>query len=158
MANNNVIGKDNKLPWYLPSDLYRFKKITSSKTKTIIMGRKTFESLPKILPDRHHIILTRNENYKVDDSRVTVISSIEKLKPFIENSQEYFVIGGAEIFFMLFPYVRKMYITKIEADIEGDTFFPKFNENDWEVIEVEEGIVDQNNKYKHKFITLERIE
>jgi dihydrofolate reductase len=157
MSNNNVIGKDNRLPWYLPNDLHKFKEITLSKTKTMIMGRKTFESLPKILPDRHHIILTRNENYKVNDDRVTVINDMGKLKPFIENSQEYFVIGGSEIFSILFSYTKKMYITQIEVDIEGDTFFPEFNHIDWKITKVKEGIVDTKNKYRHKFITFERV-
>lgn len=156
MDKNNVIGKENALPWYLPNDLQKFKKITTSKSKTIIMGRKTFESLPKILPDRHHIVLTREKNYKVKDDRVTVVNRIEDIEPLIGDSKEYFVIGGGEIFNLLFPYAARMYITKIDENFEGDTFFQKYNENEWKIIEEKEALVDENNKYKHKFIVLER--
>lgn len=157
ISNNNAIGKDNKLPWYLPEDLHRFKEITLSNTKTIIMGRKTFESLPKILPDRHHIVLTKNKNYKIEDKRVTVITDIEQLNSLIQDNKEYFVIGGEEIFALLLPYTAKIYLTKVEDDFQGDAFFPNYDESQWKVIEVSEGIVDEYNKYKHKFITLERI-
>jgi dihydrofolate reductase len=156
MDRNNVIGKENGLPWYLPNDLQKFKKITTRKSQTIIMGRKTFESLPKILPDRHHIVLTRDKSYKVKDDRVTVVNKMKDIELLIENVEEYFVIGGGEIFNLLFPYVDKMYITKIDADFEGDTFFQKYNEDQWRIIEEKEGLVDENNKYKHKFIVLER--
>lgn len=156
MDKNNVIGKENRLPWCLPNDLQRFKEITTSKSKTIIMGRKTFESLPKILPDRQHIVLTRDKNYKVKDDRITVVNRMEDIDLLIRDVKEYFVIGGGEIFNLLFPYVDKMYLTKIGANFEGDTFFQKYNEDEWRIIEEKEGLVDENNKYKHKFIILER--
>jgi dihydrofolate reductase len=156
MDKNNVIGKENDLPWYLPNDLQKFKEITTSKSKTIIMGRKTFESLPKILPDRHHIVLTREKNYKVKDNRVTVVNSIGDIELLIEDAKEYFVVGGGEIFNLLFPYATRMYITKIDENFEGDTFFQKYNENEWKIIDEKEGLVDENNKYKHKFTVLER--
>lgn len=157
MDKNNVIGKDNALPWYLPRDLKKFKEITTKGTKTMIMGRKTFESIPKVLPDRYHIVLTRDKNYKVDDSRVTIVNSIEELTPFIEDSKEYFVIGGGEIFSLLFPFTEKMYITKIEQEFSGDTFFPEYKENQWKVIEQEEGTVDEENKFNYKFLVLQRV-
>lgn len=156
MDKNNVIGKENRLPWYLPNDLQKFKEITTSDSQTIIMGRKTFESLPKILPDRHHVVLTRDKNYKVKDDRITVVNRMGDIKLLIKDVKEYFVIGGGEIFNLLFPYVDKMYLTKIDANFEGDTFFQKYNEDEWRIIEEKEGLVDENNKYKHKFIVLER--
>ncbi|MBI6875494.1 dihydrofolate reductase [Clostridium aciditolerans] len=156
ISNNNVIGLDNKIPWYLPDDLKKFKEITTGKTKTMIMGRKTFESLPQILPDRHHVVLTRDKNYKVDDNRVTIVNNEEDLKKYIKDEKEYFVIGGEEIFSLLFPYTNKMYITEIDADIQGDTFFPKYDEKDWKVIELKKCKIDEDNKYEHLFKTLER--
>ncbi|WP_411681684.1 dihydrofolate reductase [Clostridium thailandense] len=156
VAKNNVIGIDNKMPWYLPNDLKKFKEVTTSKTKTMIMGRKTFESLPQILKDRHHIVLTRDKNYKSDDKRVTIINSQEQLEPYIKDEKEYFVIGGEEIFSLLFPYASRMYLTEIDEDIEGDTFFPEYDEKEWKVIEVKEGILDEENKHVHVFKTLER--
>lgn len=156
MDKNNVIGKENRLPWCLPNDLQKFKEITTSDSQTIIMGRKTFESLPKILPGRQHIVLTRDKNYKVKDDRITVVNRMEDIDLLIRDVKEYFVIGGGEIFNLLFPYVDKMYLTKIDANFEGDTFFQKYNEDEWGIIEEKEGLVDENNKYKHKFIILER--
>lgn len=156
ISKNNVIGLDNKIPWYLPDDLKKFKEITTGKTKTMIMGRKTFESLPQILPDRHHMVLTRDKNYKVDDNRVTIVNNEEDLENYIKDKKEYFVIGGEEIFSLLFPYTNKMYITEIDADIPGDTLFPKYNEKEWNVIELKEGKIDEDNKYVHIFKILER--
>ncbi|KZL92124.1 dihydrofolate reductase [Clostridium magnum] len=157
MDKNNVIGKDNALPWHLPNDLQKFKTITTSKSQTIIMGRKTFESLPNILPDRHHIVLTRDKNYKIEDHRVTVVNKIKDIELLAADNKEYFVIGGGEIFNLLFPYAEKMYITKIDEDFKGDTFFPKYYGTEWEIIEEKKGLVDENNKYEHKFIVLQRI-
>lgn len=156
VAKNNVIGIDNKMPWYLPNDLKKFKEVTTDKTKTMIMGRKTFESLPQILPDRQHIVLTRDKNYKVDDERVHVINNKESLNPYIKDEKEYFVIGGEEIFSLLFPYAKKIYLTEIYEDIKGDTFFPEYDEKDWKLIETKEGIIDEENKHLHVFKTLER--
>lgn len=156
VAKNNVIGIDNKMPWFLPNDLKKFKEVTTGKTKTMIMGRKTFESLPQILPDRQHIVLTRDKNYKVDDERVTIINNQKELESYIKDEKEYFVIGGEEIFLLLFPHAGKIYLTEINEDIEGDTFFPKYDEKDWEIIETKEGIIDEENKHIHVFKTLER--
>lgn len=156
ISNNNVIGLDNKIPWYLPDDLKKFKEITTGKTKTMIMGRKTFQSLPQILPDRHHVVLTRDKNYKVDDYRVTIERDENDLEKYIKDEEEYFVIGGEEIFLLLFPYTNKMYITEIDANIPGDTFFPKYDEKEWKVVELKEGKIDEDNKYVHIFKVLER--
>jgi len=157
IAENNVIGKEKSLAWYLPNDLKKFKNITMTESKTMIMGRKTFESLPKVLPERKHIILTNNSDYKVNEENVKVITNIDELKPYIEAKEEYFVIGGGQIFKLLFPYTNKMYITEIQEDFEGDTFFPKYDKTKWKVIEKREGIVDDKSKYKHTFLTLERV-
>jgi dihydrofolate reductase len=157
IADNNVIGKEKSLAWYLPNDLKKFKDITMTGSKTMIMGRKTFESLPKVLPERKHIILTNNRDYKVMDENVKVVTDLDGLKPYIESEEEYFVIGGGQIFKLLFPYTNKMYITDIHENFEGDTFFPEYDKTKWKVIENREGIVDDKSKYKHTFLTLVRI-
>ncbi|QGU96349.1 dihydrofolate reductase [Clostridium bovifaecis] len=156
MANNNVIGKNNSLAWSLPVDLKRFKDITLTKTKTMIMGRKTFEALPKVLPGRKHVVLTRNKHFAVNYKDVKILHNIEDLKFYIESGEEYFVIGGGELFNSLMPYVQKIYLTIIHHDFEGDTFFPSYNEKDWEIIENFEGVVDDRNKYEHTFLTMVR--
>lgn len=151
IAENNVIGKNNNLIWRLPKDLKRFKDITSTGSKTMIMGRKNFESLPKVLPGRKHIVLTRNTDFAINDENVEVIHDIERIKPYAEAEEEYFVIGGGEIYSLLLPYTDKMYITEVHKSFEGDTFFPEFDKNGWEVIARSEEIVDENSgiKYVH---------
>ncbi|WP_055665897.1 dihydrofolate reductase [Desnuesiella massiliensis] len=149
VANNNVIGKDNQLIWKLPNDMKWFKERTLGHT--VIMGRKTFESLPKLLEDRKHIVLTRDENYKVDLPGVEVVRSIHELKHLIDDEKEHFVIGGAQIYKFLLPYTSKLYITKINEDFEGDAYFPSYDESQWEIVYSSKGIVDEKNKYEHSF-------
>ena len=134
-AKNNIIGKENKLLWHLPEDLKRFKKLTTGHT--IIMGRKTFESIGRVLPDRKHIILSQNPDFKVNDQNVEIAHSPSDLKTYIESEEESFVIGGAMIYNLLMPYVSKMYVTEIDKDFEGDAFFPKINSEIWKEIERE---------------------
>lgn len=121
IAYNNAIGKDNKLLWNIPEDLKRFKSITTGKT--IIMGRKTFESLPRILPNRHHIVITHNNNYICNNPNVTVITDINKLiDKYVNSEEEVIIIGGAHIYNILFPYCKKIYLTKVYNSYDGDTF------------------------------------
>ena len=107
ISENNVIGKDNKLLWHIPEDMKRFKMLTTDHT--IIMGRKTFESLGKVLPDRKHIILTRDPSYVVDNENVQIVNDINKLDEYIEEDKENFVIGGAIIYSQLIGKVDKIY-------------------------------------------------
>lgn len=157
MAENYVIGKNNNLIWNLPEDLKRFKEITMGGSKTMIMGRKTFESLPQVLPGRKHIILSANPKYKIENENVIVIHNIEDLSPFIESPEEYFVIGGGKIFSQLLPYSNKMYLTIIHDNFEGDTFFPSFNKSEWKVVELKENPVSETIQFKNTFMILERI-
>lgn len=113
-AQNNIIGKDNKLLWHIPEDLKRFKDLTTGHT--IIMGRKTFESLGRVLPNRKHIVFTQNSDFKVNDENVKIVHSMLEIQEYIENKEENFVIGGAMIYNLLMPYVNKMYITEIHKD------------------------------------------
>ena len=106
IANNNVIGKDNGLIWHLPEDLKRFKKLTTGHT--IIMGRKTFESLGRVLPNRKHIVLCKSGKLQIQNENVEIVTDIEQLKPYIKSKEENFVIGGASIYQLLKPYANKM--------------------------------------------------
>lgn len=154
MANNGVIGKDNQLIWHLPEDLKRFKQLTTGKT--IIMGRKTFDSLGRVLPNRKHIVLTNNKNLKIDHEQVEVEYDIDNLKKYIDDKEEHFVIGGAKIYELLLPYVKKMYITHIYEDFVGDAFFPNIEKAEWNMVEKETGKKDEKNPYDYEYITYER--
>lgn len=151
IGKNNELGKDNKLIWHLPEDLKRFKMLTTGKT--IIMGRKTFESLGRVLPNRKHIVLTHNKEYKYDHEMVEVLCDLEEIEKYINSEEENFVIGGASIYKMLMPYTKKLYITKIDEEFSADAFFPEIDENEWEIVEKEQGITDENNPYRYEYIT-----
>lgn len=153
-AKNNTIGKDNKMLWKLPDDLKRFKERTTGHT--IIMGRKTFESLGGILPDRMHIILSRNPDFNIDSNYVKVVHSLLELQEYMEDEEEHFVIGGAIIYNLLMPYCKKMYVTQLNKEFEGDALFPKINENDWEEISREVGPEDGLNNLEYEYITYKR--
>jgi dihydrofolate reductase len=156
IASNNVIGKNNKLLWHIPMDLKRFKSITTGKT--IIMGRKTFESLPGVLPERYHVVITRNKNFIVDDKNVEIVTSLEDILTKYENSQEeVFIIGGGEIYKELLPKVNKLYLTKLNKAYEGDTYFPQIDYLQWRELEKIDVLKDATNPISFSFITLERI-
>ncbi|HEX9027514.1 MAG TPA: dihydrofolate reductase [Clostridium sp.] len=155
VAKNNVIGKDNKLLWHISEDLKRFKQITSNKK--MIMGRKTFESLPGILPNREHIIITRDENFNVDSDKVTIVHDLNSLvEKYSKCEDEIFVIGGAEIYKQLLPYTQKIYLTEIDETFEGDTYFPEINYDEFKTNYVSEQLIDEKNSLKYKFIDLIR--
>lgn len=155
VAQNDVIGGDNKLLWHVSNDLKRFKEITSGHT--MIMGRKTFESLPGVLPNRHHIIITRDENYTVNNPSVEVIHNIDEIiNRFKNTSEEAFIIGGGEIYKQVIHNVDKVYLTKIHKDFIGDTKFPVINFNDWTASFESEILTDPNSMLQYQFINLEK--
>ncbi len=124
IGKNNELGLNNKLIWHLPEDLAYFKEKTLNNT--IIMGRLTFESLPKILNNRKHIVLTRDKNYYKEG--VIIYNNIEECLKYIKNSNEHcFIIGGAHIYKEFLPYVKNIYLTEIEKESKADAFFPYFN-------------------------------
>lgn len=154
VAKNNVIGKDNKLIWHLPEDLKRFKRLTTGHT--IIMGRKTFESLGRVLPNRKHIVLCNDAEMNIDDENVEVIDSIDKIEKYENSEEENFVIGGASIYKLLLPKASKLYITKINQEFDGDVYFPEIDENEWKIVEREQGIKEEKNPYDYEYITYVR--
>ena len=150
IGKNNELGKDNKLIWHLPGDLKFFKEKTIGKN--IVMGRKTFESLPKMLPNRHHIVITTGN---IDNSEVEVYHSIEDFLKDYSYSGETYVIGGASIYDSLIDYVDMMYLTEISKEcLEADSYFPDFDREGWrsEVIgnNTENGISYEHVLYKRR--------
>ena len=154
-AKNNIIGKDNQLLCHISEDLKRFKDLTTGHV--IIMGRKTFESLGKVLPDRKHIVFSQNPDFKVADENVEVVHSMFQIQEYIENEEENFVIGGAMIYNLLMPYVQKMYVTEIDKEFEGDAFFPKINEETWEEISREKGTQEAESGLPYSFVVYKRV-
>ena len=153
-AKNNTIGKDNKLLWHISDDLKRFEELTTGHV--IIMGRKTFESLGRVLPNRKHIVFSQNPDFKVNDENVEIVHSMLQLQEYIEDDKENFVIGGAMIYNLLMPYVKKMYVTEIDKDFDGDTFFPRINDEIWKEISRENGPEDSKNNLKYEYVVYER--
>lgn len=153
-AKNNVIGKDNALIWHLPDDLERFKKITTGHT--IIMGRKTFESLGRVLPNRNHVILCNNAQINIDNENVEILEDVSMLEKYINDTKEHFVIGGATMYKLLMPKCSKMYVTEIDKEFEGDVVFPEIDLNEWKITEREEGPEDGENAFKYEYVTYEK--
>lgn len=153
-AKNNVIGKDNQLIWHLPEDLKRFKQLTTGHT--IIMGRRTFESLGRILPNRKHVILCNDMEMNIEDERVEILEDISMLDKYINSDDENFIIGGATIYRLLMPYANKMYITEIDKEFDGDVSFPEVNMEEWNITEKIPGLKDEKNPYDYSYVTYER--
>lgn len=154
-AKNNIIGKNNQLIWSMPEDLKRFKKLTTGHN--IIMGRNTFISLGRVLPNRKHIVLAKEEeNFSVDDENVEVVNSIEDLKKYMDDDNENFVIGGAMIYKLMMPYAQKLYITEIDKEFEGDVSFPEVDLNIWKEVQREKGPDDGKNDFDYDFVIYEK--
>lgn len=152
MGLNNELGCKNRMPWHIPADFAYFKKVTMGKT--IIMGRKTFESLGKPLAGRKNIVITRDIRYKPDGC--IVINSIDEAIKYT-NEDEAFVIGGAEIYKEFLPIADKLYITQINHEFEADTLFPEIEYSQWKLVSSESGPKDEKNPYEYKWLVYERI-
>lgn len=154
MGENRVIGKDNTMPWHLPNDLQYFKKVTLGKT--IIMGRKTFESLGRVLPDRKHIVLTRSSTTFPEE--VEVVHDIADILAYVKRHQdeEIFIIGGGQLYSHMLPYADKLYVTLIKEEFAGDVYFPEIDETEWRLTKKEKGIKDEKNPYDYYFLVYER--
>ncbi len=148
-AENNALGKDNQLIWHLPFDFKRFKEITTGHY--IVMGRKTFESFPKQLPNRTHVIITRQKNYKAEGC--IIVDSIEKAIENCPKREELFIIGGAEIYKQSIDFADKIELTRVHASFEADAYFPKFDKNDWKLVFEEQHYKDEKHNYDYTFET-----
>ncbi len=150
MDENNLIGCNNKLPWHMPADLMHFKKITTGKT--IVMGRKTYESIGKPLPNRNNIIISSDKSLHIAGAKV-----INNIQNIISNNlkQELIIIGGANIYKQTIKYCSRLYITRIKAKFKGDAYFPNLA-NNWQIVTAENHKADLNNKYDYSFLILEK--
>lgn len=150
---NKVIGKDNQMPWHLPVDLAWFRQNTLGKP--VIMGRKTYESIGRLLPKRPNIILSRS-GFTVEGAYAAQsLEQAVELAKNIANTEEIMIIGGGELFKQALPMAERLYLTEIQADIEGDTFF-EFDEQNWELVEEKWSEIDENNPFRCHFMRLER--
>ena len=153
-SENNVIGKDNGLPWHLPDDLKYFKNLTWGLP--ILMGRKTFDSIGKPLPGRKSIVITRDRDWRHDGVEVvhSIKEAIEKAKAL--GAKEIFVIGGAEIFKSSLPVANRIYLTRIHHVFEGDVFFPEIDSERWTCTSERFCAADEKNAYDHTYQVWER--
>ena len=152
MAQNGVIGRDNSMPWRLPEDLKRFRAFTLGKP--ILMGRKTFESIGRPLEGRTNLVLTRDRSWFAPG--VIVVHSVEEALTQASASDELVVIGGAEIYRLVLPFARRIYLTHVHADVQGDITFPEFDATQWADVEFSSQPADDEHAYPVTFVTLER--
>ena len=154
-GENNAIAKDGDLPWHLPDDFKRFKKLTSGHS--IIMGRKTFDAFDKPLPDRKHIIITRDKSYTTDFDGCVVVHSLEDALGMVETEPLSFIIGGGEIYKQAEPFSNTIELTRVHESFEGDTFFPKIDKKVWKLVTEEYHPKDTKHKYAFSYLTYIRI-
>lgn len=153
MAQDRVIGANNRMPWHLPADLAHFKRITLGKP--VVMGRKTYESIGKALPGRLNIVISRDPEYKLRDA--TVVANCEQAVAAAGQVEELMIIGGGTIYTHFLPLCQRLYLTHIELNVAGDTQFPDYhNMGQWHVIEQESHQPDEKNAYSYHFETLVR--
>ena len=152
VADSGVIGRDNTLPWHLPEDLKRFKRLTMGKP--IVMGRRTFESIGKPLPGRENIVVTRDTNYRHEG--VTVVHDVDGALRAAGNAPEIMVIGGAELFRALLPRAARIHLTRVHGNIEGDVLWPALDERTWRVVEREARSADEKHAYDMTFEVWEK--
>ena len=172
MARNRVIGRDDTLPWRLSADLKRFKSLTMGHH--LIMGRKTFESLPRLLPGRTSIVISRSQepgarghtaqarhssegDSALNYGKLIFTQSLEDALTIAAADSGIFVIGGAQIYELALPRADRMYVTHVEAEVEGDTFFPAYDPAHWRRVEETEHAADTKNEYPHRFCIYDRI-
>jgi dihydrofolate reductase len=147
LSNNNVIGRNNALPWHLSADLKRFKALTMGHT--LVMGRKTFQSIGRPLPGRRTVVVTRG------DFRADGVDVVHSLQDALADGA--FICGGAEIYAQSLERADRMYLTRVHVDVEGDAFFPEFDDvTEWKLVDAEHCEADEKNEYPYSFLTYER--
>lgn len=157
-AQNRVIGRQNKLPWYLPGDLKYFKQVTMGKP--VIMGRKTYESIGKPLPGRLNIVITHDVAYQLDSAKVvnSLADAIELAdsQAYIDGAEEAMVIGGEQIYAQALPLIERLYVTQVHAEVEGDAFFPELVLSEWAELGREDFKAEGPNPYDYSFVVYQR--
>lgn len=153
VAENNALGKNNELVWHLPNDFKRFKTLTTGHH--IIMGRKTFESFPKPLPNRTHVVITRNKNYNPEGC--IVVDSIEKAISICPENETSFIIGGGEIYNLGLPFADQLEITRVHHSFDADAFFPEINSDEWKEIQTEFNQIDDKHQFDYTYQTFVKV-
>lgn len=151
-AENNALGKDGKIVWHLPNDYKRFRRLTTGHH--IIMGRKTYESLQKPLPNRKHVIITRQKDYKAEDC--IVVDTMQKALDACPKKEDSFIIGGGEIYTIGISYSDKIELTRVHGTFEADAFFPEINEEEWKLENSEFNEKDHSHNYEYTYQTFVR--
>lgn len=154
VAANGVIGREGGLPWRLSADLRRFKQITLGKP--VVMGRKTWESIGKPLPGRHNIVVTRRRDFHLDDASVSVVHDLDGALAAAGEVAEVMIIGGAEIYALALPRAQLVELTRVHAEVAGDTRLPEFSTAEWQEIARTEHPADERNDHPMSFVTLQR--
>lgn len=152
MGEGGVIGRNNQLPWHLPADLKYFKKVTMGHS--VIMGRKTYESIGKSLPGRRNIVLTRDPSFVAEGCEI--FHSPDEILVHLDQGEEAFIIGGAAVYDSFYPHADRLYITRIAHAFAGDTYF-KYDPSEWRLVSDRPGVVDDQNRYPHRFQIFERV-
>ncbi len=152
-STNNVIGADGALPWRLSDDLRRFKEITMGRP--IVMGRKTWESIGRPLPGRQNIVISRQPDFVADGCDV-VASAIEAISA-ADDADEIMVIGGSQVYQLFLPDAGRLYLTRVHAEINGDTFFPVISDKDWRLVDEQHHAADERNEHAFSLLLLERV-
>jgi len=150
---NYGIGKDNQLPWHLPADLKYFKAVTTGHT--VIMGRKTYDSMGKALPNRRNIVISRQKTLDLPDAEL--VHSLEEAISLCSSEEEVFIIGGAEIFKQALPLISSMYITRIRHQFDADTYLKGIDWNEWEEVSREDREPDEKNAYTYSFLKYQKV-
>lgn len=151
-SRNRVIGRDNQLPWHLPADLARFRRLTLGKP--VIMGRRTYQSIGRPLPGRRNIVVTREPGFQAPG--LEVISSLESALHAVQDVPEAMIIGGAALFAQALGRADRLYLTWVEAEVCGDRYFPEFTPEEWRAVEHDTRPADRDNVYDLVFLTLNR--
>ena len=151
-AKNNAIGKDNQMLWHLPNDFKYFKKNTLEHS--VVMGRKTFDSIGKPLPERRNIILTRDMNYSHEE--VDVANSVQEVLNYCRDEREIFIIGGADIYKQTLPLADKILLTRVHTTIDGDAYFPALLDHEWKLVSAEKHEKDEKHAFDYTFEVYER--
>lgn len=152
IAENNAIGKDNQLLWHLPADLKHFKDLTSGHP--ILMGRKTYDSIGRPLPNRRNIVITRNPDLELPGAEIT--NSLAAALELCSTEKEVFIIGGAELYNHALEATNRIYLTRVHQSYEADTFFPEISPSEWNETSIESHLPDEKNGVAYTFSTLER--
>ena len=151
-SKNNVIGRNGGLPWHLPDDLRHFKRLTTGKP--VVMGRRTFESIGRPLPDRRNIVMTRDPDYAAEGC--DVVSSVDEALDLVAGAGEVMVIGGGQVYRDFLPRADRVYLTRVQAEVDGDTYFTELTETEWLLVSTEHHAADDRHDYAFDLMVFER--